>query len=170
MRPYLLLPILLLAAPAAARAQHAGHHPAPAAAKADSAKAHAGHDAGKDAVTKDGHHAAGGWKEMDAFHTVLAATWHPASKSDDLKPLRERAGALADAARTWAAAAVPKACDTPATRSTIAAVATDARALADLVAKPATTDAQLKASLKALHDRFEPVEHGCAPAGAAKHH
>jgi hypothetical protein len=156
-RPYLLLPLLLLAAPAAARAQHAGHHPAPAAA--DSAK-----------VTKDAH-AAGGWKEMDAFHTQLAATWHPASKSDDLKPLRERAGALADAARAWAAAAVPKACDTPETRTTVAALATDARALADLVAKPTTTDAQLKASLKALHDRFEPVEQGCAPGGAAmKHH
>ena len=155
-RPDLLLPLLLLAAPAAARAQHAGHHPAPATA--DSAK-----------VTKDGQHAAGGWKEMDAFHTQLAATWHPASKSDDLKPLRAHASALADAARAWAAAAVPKACDTPATRTTIAGLATDARALADLVAKPATTDAQLKASLKALHDRFEPVEHGCA-SGAAMHH
>ena len=164
-RSFLLLPVLLLAAPVAARAQHAGHTAAPAA-KADSAKAHAGHDA----VRKDAPHAAGGWKEMDAFHNVLAATWHPASKSDDLKPLRARAGALADAARAWAAAAVPKACDTPATRSTIAALATDARALADLVAKPASTDAQLKASLKALHDRFEPVEHGCTPGAAAKAH
>ena len=165
-RPYLLLPILLRAAPVAARAQHAGHHPAPTAA--DSAKAHAGH--GTMTVTKDASHAAGGWKEMDAFHNVLAATWHPASKGDDLKPLRAKAGALADVARAWAAAAVPKACDTPATRTTIAALATDARALADLAARPATTDAQLKASLKALHDRFEPVEHGCAPGGAAKHH
>ncbi len=157
-RPYLLLPLVLLAAPAAARAQHAGHHPAPSAA-ADSAK-----------VTMVAPHAAGGWMEMDAFHNVLAATWHPASKSDDLQPLRARAGALADAARAWAAAAMPKACDTPETRTTIAALATDARALADLAAKPATTDAQLKASLKALHDRFEPVEQGCAPGGAMKHH
>lgn len=165
-RPYLLLPLVLLAVPAAARAQHAGHHPAPATA--DSAKAHAGHAAMT--VTKDAPRAAGGWTEMDAFHDVLAATWHPASKGDDLKPLRAKAGALADAARAWAAAAVPKACDTPATHTTIAALATDARALADLAATPTATDAQLKASLKALHDRFEPVAHGCASGGAAKHH
>lgn len=155
--------LVLVAAPA--RAQHAGHHPAPAAAKGDSAGAHASHGA----VKKDGHHAAGGWKEMDAFHTVMAETWHPASRSDDLKPLRARAGALAEAARAWAAAVVPGACDTPATRATIAGLATDARALADLVAKPAATDAQLKAALKALHDRFEPVEQGCTPGGHSAH-
>jgi hypothetical protein len=153
--------LLLLAAPA--QAQHAGHHPAPA--KSDSG-AHAAHGA-PTAVRKDAPHASGGWKEMDAFHNVMAATWHPAGQKNDLKPLRAQAGALAEAARTWAAAPVPKACDTPATRGTIAGLATDARAIADRVAKPASTDAELKAALKALHDRFETVEESCKPAGAA---
>jgi hypothetical protein len=157
--------LLLFAAPA--QAQHEGHHPAPT--KADSAKAHAAHAAHgtPTAVKKDAPHAAGGWKEMDAFHNVMAATWHPAGQKNDLKPLRAQAGALADAARTWAAAPVPKACDTPATRRTIAGLAADSRALADLVAKPASTDAELKTALRALHDRFETVEESCKPAGAS---
>ena len=135
---------------ASAGAQHAGHHGA-----ADTAKAQAAH-------------AASGWKEMDAFHQLMMATWHPAQGKSDLAPTRAQAGAMADAARAWAAAAVPKACDTPATRTALSQLATDSRALADLAMKPATPDAELKAALKALHDRFEPLEHGCAPAGAKK--
>ena len=134
-----------------AHAQHAGHH----GAAADTGKAKT-------------EHAASGWKEMDAFHQLMMATWHPAQGKGDLAPSRAQAGAMADAARTWAAAPVPKACDTPATRTALAALATDSRALAELAAKPGTADAELKAALKALHDRFEPLEHGCAPAGAKK--
>jgi hypothetical protein len=144
--------LALAAAPALA--QHAGHHPAPA----DSAKAQAAQAA----------HAAAGWKEMDAFHLLMMQTWHPASAKNDLAPARARAGALADAARSWAAAPVPKACDTPANRAALKSLDTESRAFAELAAKPATTDAALKASLKALHDRFEPLEEGCAPAAAPK--
>lgn len=154
MRLRLVLPsaVALLALTAAsARAQHAGHH----GAAIDTAKGKAAH-------------AVSGWKEMDAFHQLMMATWHPAQGKGDLAPTRAQAGAMADAARTWAAAAVPKACDTPATRTALTALATDSRALAELAARPATADAELKAALKALHDRFEPLEHGCAPAGAKK--
>ena len=128
---------------------------------------HGQHGAGE-RVAKDGHgsdHAASGWKEMDAFHRFMMETWHPASSGNDLRPIRAKAGAMADAARAWAAAAVPKACDTPQTRETVARVATESRALADLVARPAATDAEIKSALKALHDRFEVVEHGCTPGG-----
>jgi hypothetical protein len=105
---------------------------------------------------------------MDAFHLLMMQTWHPASSKSDLAPARARATAMADAARAWAAAPVPKACDTPVNRAALKTLDTDARAFAELAAKPATTDAALKASLKALHDRFEPLEEGCAPAGASK--
>jgi hypothetical protein len=154
MRLHLVLPTAVAAlalTAASARAQHAGHH----GAATDTAKAQAAH-------------AASGWKEMDAFHQLMMATWHPAKGQSDLAPTRAQAGAMADAARVWAAAAVPKACDTPATRSALSALATDSRALAELAAKPSTPDVELKTALKALHDRFEPLEHGCAPAGAKK--
>ena len=154
MRLRLVLPSAVAAlalSAASARAQHAGHH----GAATDTARAQAAH-------------AASGWKEMDAFHQLMMATWHPAQGKGDLAPARAHAGAMADAARSWAAAAVPKACDTPATRTALTALATDSRALAELAAKPTTADAELKTALKALHDRFEPLEHGCAPAGARK--
>jgi hypothetical protein len=32
------------------------------------------------------------------------------------------------------------------------------------VARPGSTDAEVKDALRALHDRFEGVEHGCRPA------
>ena len=41
-----------------------------------------------------------GWKELDAFHTILAATWHPASRKNDLAPLKAQAADLAAAAQT----------------------------------------------------------------------
>jgi hypothetical protein len=154
MRLHLVLPTAVAAlalTAASARAQHAGHH----GAATDTPKAQAAH-------------AASGWKEMDAFHQLMMATWHPAKGQSDLAPTRAQAGAMADAARVWAAAVVPKACDTPATRSALSALATDSRALAELAAKPSTPDVELKTALKALHDRFEPLEHGCAPAGAKK--
>lgn len=139
---------------------------APAAAQqAQSPKPAEQHGAGHGA-----DHAMSGWKEMDAFHLLMMETWHPAKGQNDLKPLRARAGAMADAAQAWAAAAVPKACDTPETRATLAALAKESRALAAQAARADATDAQLKASLKALHDRFEPVEHGCTPGGHGKGH
>lgn len=105
-------------------------------------------------------HAASGWKELDAFHTVMAATWHPASKSNDLKPIREKAIALSDAAQTWAAAKVPAACDKKELRDAITAVASQSKSLAELVAKKGS-DADVKKALSDLHTKFEVVEHGC---------
>jgi hypothetical protein len=126
----------------------------------------------KDAPAAERHdasHASSGWKEMDAFHHLMMETWHPARSSNDVRPIRAKAAAMAEAARAWAAAPVPAACDSPATRATVARLATDARALADLVARAGSTDAEVRDALKALHDRFEPVEHGCQPAKHGKH-
>ena len=140
------------AIPAAAAAQ-AGHehHAAPAKPKAEAA-----------------HHAmSSGWKELDAFHTLMAATWHPVSKSSDFTVIRAKAGALAEAAHVWATATVPTACDTKANRDAIAAVAKQSKDLAALVAAKGS-DADVKTALHDVHERFEVVEHGCQPSG--KHH
>jgi hypothetical protein len=161
MRPIVLAAALAAALPLgatrAAAQQHANHQPPKVSKDAPAAERH------------DASHAASGWKEMDAFHQLMMQTWHPAKSSNDLAPARAKAGAMADAARAWAAAAVPKGCDTPETRATVARLATDSRALADLVARAGSTDAQVRDALKALHDRFEPVEHGCRPAGHGAH-
>jgi hypothetical protein len=107
-------------------------------------------------------HAASAWKEMDDFHMVMMATWHPVKQSNDLGPIRAKAAALSDKAQAWAKSKVPSACDTKETRDAIAKVAEESRALADLVARNASDD-QVRAALAGVHDRFEPVEHGCKP-------
>jgi hypothetical protein len=104
-----------------------------------------------------------GWKEMDAFHMLMMRTWHPAKESNDLAPIRAKADSMAGAAAGWAKATVPAACDTKATRTTIARVATDSRALATLVRNRAS-DTRVKRALAALHERFETVEESCKPA------
>ncbi len=116
----------------------------------------------------DASHAMSGWKELDAFHMLMMETWHPVKKSGDLAPIRAKAAAMSNAATTWAAAAVPKACDTKPIRDAVAAVARDSRSLAELVAKQGA-DADVKKSLSSLHDTFEIVEGGCKPGKAAEH-
>lgn len=113
-------------------------------------------------------HAMSGWKELDSFHMLMMETWHPVKKSGNLKPIRAKASAMAAAAKTWAAAPIPAACDTKPNRDAIAAVARDSWALSELVAKKGK-NAAVKKSLSNLHDTFEIVEGGCKPGLAAGH-
>ncbi len=107
------------------------------------------------------HHASSGWKELDAFHEIMAATWHP-SASNDLQPIRAKADSLSASAKRWAGSAVPAACDTKPIRDAIADVVAGSAKVAQLVAAKAS-DADVRASLHHVHERFEVVEHGCHP-------
>ena len=100
-----------------------------------------------------------GWKELDAYHMVMMQVWHPAKEKGDLAPIRGQAGKLADAADVWARATVPSACDTPDNRANIATIRTESRALVTLAGSG--SDADLKAALAAVHERFELVNRGC---------
>lgn len=114
-----------------------------------------------------GHHdmnAISGWKELDAFHALLAAAWHPAEKSNDLKPVREKATALSEAADKWAASTVPSACDTKKIRDAIKDVAAKSKDVAKLVATEAK-DSEVKKALGDMHTRFEAAESGCHLGG-----
>ncbi len=108
------------------------------------------------------------WKEMNAFHRVLGATWHPASKND-LVPLRVRANELKAAADAWAASKAPEspaACSGEEVRAAVAKLARDTRGIALMITAGAD-DSWLAASLKGVHDSFEKVESRCS--GAAGH-
>jgi cytochrome c556 len=108
----------------------------------------------------DMKHMAGPWKEMNAFHGQLAGAFHPAKEQKNLKPLRDKADALAAAARAWAASTPPAACSDPALKSTVAALSTDALAIGNQVLAYAS-DADLTTAITALHDKFETVEKKC---------
>jgi hypothetical protein len=107
-------------------------------------------------------HARSEWKEMDAFHAVLAETWHPAEKGD-FAPIRAKAAALNAAARAWAAATPPTQCATPGVKQSIAAIAAASSALTARV-KTDAPDKDLRELLKGIHDRFETVEKSCKAA------
>ena len=108
-----------------------------------------------------------GWKELDAFHMTMMATWHPA-KDGDLTAIRGKSGEMATKAEAWSKSAPPAACDNAETKTKVAAIATDAKALDALVAAKGE-DAKVKESLKALHDSFEHVMKACAPKGHGGH-
>ena len=110
------------------------------------------------------HHGASGWKELDAFHELMAATWHPA-KAGDLKVIRAKADSLSASAKAWAASKVPTACDKKEIRDAMADVVTGSAKVAQLVADKGA-DADVRTALHDVHERFEVVEHGCQP----KHH
>ena len=112
------------------------------------------------------HHAKSGWKELDAYHTLMAASWHPA-KENNLKPIRAKADSLAAAAKVWTESKAPAACDNKAIKDAIADVMTGTTKVLHLVHGNAA-DADVKAALHDVHERFEVVEKGCKPEKA--HH
>lgn len=153
----LCLPAALLAVvPAVAAAQaggHSGHQ--------------GGHQMNHGAMHKEEGHAASGWKALDAYHALMMATWHPAKEKGDMAPLKAQAAAMVEAAQGVAASTPPAGCGTPELKKAAAALPADTRKVAELVAKGAA-DAALKDALKALHDQFEVLEHGCQPKAGAK--
>ena len=113
------------------------------------------------------HHAArSGWKELDAYHDLMAGTWHPA-KENDLKPTRAKADSLAAAAKAWSESKAPMACDNKAIKDAIAEVVAGTTKVLHLVHGNAA-DAELKSAMHDVHERFEVVEKGCKPEKA--HH
>ena len=163
---YAIAASLIIVAASTAGAQQQHQHGG--AQKQDSA-AMKGHDMkGHDMKGADmkGHdmkgHSMSQWKEMDAFHATLAATYHPAAEKDDFAPLKAKAADLSAQARTWAASTAPASCATGDTKGAVDALAASTAALADQVSKGAT-ESDLKAAITAIHEKFETVEHGCMP-------
>jgi hypothetical protein len=102
------------------------------------------------------------WKELDAFHNVMAAAWHPVM-SGDLKPAREKAADLQVALATWRRSRGPAACQNETMRTSLADLASDLRSYADAVKREASDDA-VRVTLKRVHDSFETVAEPCMAA------
>ena len=148
----------LLAAPLSAQEKPPAKPPAAAMdhSKMDHAKMdHAKMDHG---ATK-----AEGWKELDAYHQLMMATWHPAKDKNDLAPIRANAAEMVASAKLVAASTSPMACQKPELLKAQAALPIETEKVAAMVAAKAA-DTDLKAGLKGLHDRFDVLE-GCAGAG-----
>ena len=153
--------VTVLLSAAVATAAVAQAQPAtPATARPAAGTAHETHE-------DEGH--AIPWKALDTYHTVMAASWHPAKDRNDLAPFRARAAELVTAAKALTAEPVPAACGGPARAGNVAAVVRASEEAARMVGARGVTDEQLKAALRRAHDTFHTVEEGCAAPGAAKH-
>ncbi len=119
------------------------------------------HSAHGKAEAKEADHAKSGWAELDAFHDVMSAAWHPA-KNDTLAPARASAGKIVAAAKAWNAAKAPMGCEAPAVKTGIAKLVPESEAVVALVARKAD-DAAVKAALKTVHDTYHVVEAACKP-------
>ncbi len=104
-----------------------------------------------------------GWKELDAFHTVMAAAWHPVM-AGDFKPARAKAVEIATAHTAWQKSKGPAACDNDAARTGLRTLTADIASYNDAVKREASDDA-VRVTLKRVHDTFESVAQGCMMAG-----
>ena len=118
------------------------------------------------AAAQEEEHEKSGWKELDAFHDVMSAAWHPA-RNDSLAPARANATQLVSAAKAWAKAKAPSGCQSAPVSAAIARLVPESEAVAALVTRKAD-DATLKAALKTVHDTFHVVEAGCKPAAPSR--
>jgi hypothetical protein len=109
------------------------------------------------------HEEMSGWKELDAFHKVLAASWHPAS-TGDTKAARASATQLLDAALAWRKSKGPKDCDNAKTREGLTQMITELRWHTDAVKRESSDDA-VKVTLKTVHSTFESFAEACMHAG-----
>lgn len=100
------------------------------------------------------------WKELDAFHAVLMAVFHPMKGRNEVRQLRERAGELADRAAALSASAPPPSCARDTSVAVLPELKRAARELA-LLAWSDASDAQLATALRALHDKVEPLINAC---------
>lgn len=108
------------------------------------------------------------WAEMKAFHTLMAGTFHPAEENN-LAPLKEKAGELYKASKTWFASEIPadfKAKETKETLEKLMIKCNDIWAAVE--AKK--TDAELKTMITEAHDIFHKVAGECRKDDSHKGH
>jgi hypothetical protein len=96
------------------------------------------------------------WKEMDAFHLVMAETFHPYKDSSNLEPAKSRATELMTAAEQWASAKLPAKVDNPEMKAKLRQLKSEAEALAENVR---TADENVIAEqLTKVHDTFHEIQ------------
>ena len=108
-------------------------------------------------------HAMSGWKELDSYHMLMMATWHPIKDKGELAPLREMASKMVGSAETLAASTAPKACATPELKKAGETLVTETKRVAEMVVNKAN-DSLLTLAMHGLHEHFKVLAQGCKPA------
>jgi hypothetical protein len=101
------------------------------------------------------------WPELEAFHKIMAATFHP-SEEGNFEPIRTRIGEMVEAAAKLNTSTVPAEYNKPEILETAKKLETDARALEEKI-KANVTNEELGKDLSALHDTFHKIVGLCNP-------
>ena len=99
------------------------------------------------------------WKEMEAFHEIMAKTFHPAEEGK-LEPIRNRSQEMQDKAAAWRNSTAPEGYDKKAVKRSLEQLVKDSREINKLV-KENAADNILKEKLSALHDVFHEIMEKC---------
>lgn len=109
------------------------------------------------------------WAGMDAYHMVMAESYHPMRDSSNLAPAKANAEALAAEAEKWAGAALPERVNNDEMTTRLENLKANSRAFADKV-KAGATDEELSAALTALHEEFHHIHEAWEGGGGHKEH
>lgn len=99
------------------------------------------------------------WKEMDAFHQVMSATFHPAEEGK-LEPIKARSGEMVDKAVSWKKSKAPAGYNQKAVKASLKKLVSGSKELNQLV-KDKANDELLKHKLSSLHDIFHEIMEKC---------
>lgn len=99
------------------------------------------------------------WKEMDEFHAVMSATFHP-SEEGKLQPIKSRSQEMLDKAVAWKNSAAPAGYDKKAVKKNLKELVKGAGDLNKMV-KENAADAAIKEKLAKLHDVFHEIVEKC---------
>ena len=105
----------------------------------------------------------GKWNEMEAFHEVMAKTFHPAEEGK-LEPIRTRSAEMVEKAIAWKKAEAPAGYDKNAVKKNLKRLVDGAKEINEMVKKNAS-DSELKKELSELHDVFHEIMEKCEKEG-----
>ena len=106
-----------------------------------------------------------GWPELDGFHDVMAAVYHPVADSGNMEPARNLASKLDSAARVLASSAVPSDRAGEDTQMRLTVLRDSSNAFLGKV-NAGSPDSVLRPSITKLHHVFHELMEG----GHGKHH
>jgi len=108
------------------------------------------------------------WPERTAFHGVMSTTFHP-SEEGNLVPIKTRSGEMVEKAEAWMKSTPPSEFNNKTVKKKLKQLYNESKALDKLV-KNKGTDAEIKAALAKLHDRFHEIVEICHHKEGEKKH
>jgi hypothetical protein len=105
---------------------------------------------------KEKHEEASNWKELDSFHTLMAAAFHPLKDSGNVEPATKLMDSLANEAEGWAASPLPEKVNNADMKAKLEKLKTDLRNLSNEIKDGAPED-QIGTVFFNIHEEFHHI-------------